>query len=192
MFVNVERYVNFLAKHKLTQTQFLFLYFNYKEDAKSLMLYKKTFDIPKKVSILSDIELQDLKNRKIVTVESVNSFGNEVYIVFDELHRLFFKDIYLVADEIYALYPGFIKIKGNNIPLLTMDRVQFAVLYNHAIGGQFEEHLEVIHDIMFAKENNLINVKIENFVKSQLWLKIREIRKQQVEIKEVEMTDESM
>ena len=64
-----------------------------------------------------------------------------------------------------------------------MDRNVFANLYEIAIMGSLEEHEEVLLDIKYAKEKELLNIGIEKFLKSKYWLVIRKKRMDTREIK---------
>jgi hypothetical protein len=57
-----------------------------------------------------------------------------------------------------------------------MDKYEFALLYVKRINYLVEEHLEVLKDLEFGKNHNLIKSNIQNFTKSESWKEVRKIR----------------
>ena len=107
-------------------------------------------------------------------------YGN--HIITDKFKSIFV-DKHIATEEIYEIYPSFVYSNGVQIPLSTMDRNVFANLYEIAIMGSLEEHKEVLLDIKYGKEKDLLNIGIEKFLKSKYWLAIRKKRMDTREIK---------
>ena len=183
MFLDVERYVEFIAKNKLAQSQFLMLYCIYKKKYNAINIYKEEFPNPDG-SMIGEILKEDLISRGFI--KKVNNENKaDSYEVTDKFTHIFVSDIFNAADEVWDIYPPFIKINGVNTPLTNMDKFRFTNLYGERIRYSQQEHKEVIEDIRFGRENNLIRTSIENFTRAEAWNSIRKIRILKQEIKEV-------
>lgn len=170
MFQDITRYIDFIVKHKLTQSQFLMLYLIRRKSFSVIEKYKKAFPT-EDGTMIGLINIQDLIDRGFLEkVEDLN------YIVTDKFNNIFLSNHFIAADEFWSLYPGFVNINGKNIPLTNMDKYAFSNIYGERIDYSVDEHNEVIKDIKFGRENNLITSNIENFVRSESWHKIREVR----------------
>lgn len=166
--IQENRYVDFITKHKLTQPQFLLLHLLYKNKKDLIKKYKQTFPTDDN-SMIGIRALNDLIDRKfVIKTDKGYTLGElflDVYI-----------DEYTAGDEIWELYPKFIIIKEVNIPLTTMDKNLFRKIYIDKILYNREEHLEVVKDIQYGKEKQLINLGIDKFLNSEFWKTIREQR----------------
>lgn len=187
MFLDVERYVNFIAKHKLTQAQFLMLYCLYKKEYDVIEAYKKTFPSDDG-TMIGNASKEDLVTRGFI-VRVGEGEKADSYAVSDLFTNIFVSDIYNAADEVWDIYPPFMKINGANVPLTNMDKYKFANLYGERIRYDVHEHKEVVADIKFGREHNLIRVNIENFTRSEAWRSIRKIRIGKQIIQEVKETE---
>ena len=164
----LDKYVNFLVKHDLTEKEFLVLFMLYKQDYVSKAVYKKGFKL-KNVSTKEDKEV--LVRKGFLTRTWLGD-----YILDKKFHELFV-DKDEAANQIYNEYPSF-NNEGNNpnLPLKNMDRSIFAVMYFNAIMGSIEEHDQIIQDIRYGKSKRLLTMDIKDFLKSQYWKTIRNIR----------------
>lgn len=182
MFQDVEKYVDFIIKNKLTQAQFLYLYLLRRKSFDVIKKYKEAFPTPDGSMIGKD-NRQDLINKGFIEKIGEGEMVSD-YRITDKFNHLFLKNHFVAADEIWSLYPAFTRINGNNIPLLNMDKYAFSNMYAERIDYSVHEHLQVVQDIKFGRENNLIKSNIENFTRSESWSKIREIRLGQVKVEE--------
>lgn len=162
-------YVRFLIKHNLTQSQFLFLYLLYKKRKDLIVMYKDAFPADD-TSMIGEYLVNDLKRREFFEIDEQGNFK------LGEKFLSLFINKYLAAEEIFNIYPKFIHKNGMDIPLTIMDKKSFAGIYYDAIYSSYEEHKEVLLDIEYAKENHLLIIDIEKFVKSHYWKTIRELR----------------
>lgn len=175
MFTEIERYVNFIVDNKLSQRQNLFLYLVYVKRYDLMKKYLQAVPVPEgENKFLSKFELEDLIARGfIVRVGEGASVANyELGLGYKKI----FIDANVAADELKNVYPAFMKISGANVPLTLMDSYELAALYSQRIGYEVAEHLEVIEDIKYGVEHELIKGKIETFVRSEQWKPIRKLR----------------
>lgn len=173
----LDQYVNFIIDNKLTQEQFLFLELVYKKRVDLIKKYKDAFPSDNN-GMISTYLLKDLINRGfLVTTKTGFKLGEKYLDVYINIDR--------AVDEIFEIYPVFVySDKGVPIPLITMDKKVFREIYLSKIMGNNEEHKEVIKDLKFGIQNNLINMGINKFLVSEFWKSIRKIRIESIDTKE--------
>lgn len=184
MFQNVERYVEFITKNKLTQAQFLMLYLMYRKKFECINIYKERVPTGDGTMIGAGAK-QDLIDRGFL--DKLDDEGNaSSYQITDKFLKLFLKDVHEASAQFWDKYPGFISINGVATPLTNMDKYRFALIYGERIDHSVDEHLEVMKDLEFGMQHNLIRSSIENFVKSEGWGKIRQIRLNKAQVQKVD------
>ncbi len=172
--LDCERYIKFLKDNKLTQAQFLFLLLVYKKKWKLIEEYKKIFP-SEDGSMIGKQMREDLVRQGFFKRVNPDSDKADNYTITEKFSNIF-ADEYEVGNQIWDLYPKDITSGGKTYPLKLMDKNELRKEYYNRIKGNYEEHLEVLEDLKYAIENNLIKGKIENFVKSEAWTDIRKER----------------
>lgn len=163
----LDKYVKFLAKHKISERQLLALMLAYSNRGDLSIIYKDAFET-KDILTIKDKEV--LKEKGLVRIDNLGR-----YVVTDNFKKLFVnKDV--ATEEIFRIYPSYVTENDRIISACVMDRSVFANLYNVAILSFLEEHEEVVKDIEYGKAHKLLNIGIEKFLKSKYWLDIRKIR----------------
>lgn len=191
MFVNVERYVDFLAKNKISQQQFLLLYlikFRKESVMKEYMMAFPTHD----GSMIGKESRQDLIDRGFLKHDAEKGVGISAYETTQKFNDLYVNDTWEAADEFWKKYPGFVRIGGKDVPLTNVDRYQFQLLYGERIRYSVDEHKEVLADLEYGIKRGLVRQGIEKFVKTEMWQKIRELRKGETQIAELSATDREL
>lgn len=173
--INEDKYIDFIVENKVTQKQFLLLHLVYRNRWDLLSKYKKAFPT-NDGTIIGRQETDDLIDRGFI-IYSKDHTGKVVDLrVSDEFRKSYTNEIY-IAEEIYNVYPNFYQDdNGINYPLTAYDRMAFAKIYLDKIHYSQKEHEEILEDIKFGKENNLIKIKISNFLTSDYWKVLRELR----------------
>lgn len=164
-----EQYVNFICKHKLTQGQFLLLFLLYKERIDLIQKYKKEFPADDG-TMIGKYWLDDLITRGFLAKEGKHT---KVTVLFKQQ----FCNKIDVAEELLRVYPSTLEIDGKIVPLTAIDTIEVANLYIDKILDNREEHEEVLKDIQYAVQHNMINIGIKKFILSKYWLAIRQKRK---------------
>lgn len=171
--IEVDRYISFLEKNKLTQEQFLLLLLVHKKEYKLIERYKKMFPV-EGGSMIGKFPFEDLINRGFVEIVGKDKNANS-FIVTKKFTKIF-TDEFEAGNQIWDLYPRTIISSGTSFPLKLWDKNEMRKEYYKRIKGNYDEHLEVIKDLEYAIDNNLIKGKLENFIKSEAWTDIRKER----------------
>lgn len=171
--IEVDRYIPFLKKNKLTSNQFLLLLLIHQKKWKLIEEYKSMFPT-EDGSMIGKFPLEDLINRGFIDKIKDNSKADSLIIT--KKFTKIFCDKFETGDQIWELYPRIIINNGISFPLKLWDKNEMRDEYHKRIKGNYEEHLEVIKDLEYAIENNLIKGKLENFIKSEAWTDIRKER----------------
>jgi hypothetical protein len=98
------------------------------------------------------------------------SFQLDYFEVTESLAKDLFFEVDKHIDELYDAYPSFTMIDGKQAFLTAADRNLMSILYAKNIKKDIKIHQEVLKKINANK--GLINMKIENFIKSKLWEKL--------------------
>ena len=114
------------------------------------------------------------------------SYNPEVYNPNDvEFNKNFIKGWYKqsgeMGQELFDEYPSYVEIKGRLYSLKNISKKfysldEFYFYYSASIGHNPEKHKEVMELLKWAKEKNLINFNILEFVASRKWSLFKEMR----------------
>src|ERR1035437_7932449 len=126
MFKDIERYLEFIIKNKLTQAQFLFLYLIHKKKYDCIRQYMKAFPTDDG-SMIGNLSKQDLVDRGFIEKVGNEELASD-YLITHKFTDIFLKDIHNATDELFESYPSWIKIGGNNASLLNSDRYKLALI----------------------------------------------------------------
>ncbi len=166
--INEEKYIEFIIENKLTQSQFLLLH----------LVYKNRWDLIKKYK-----EAFPTGDGTIIGKQATDLLLERGYLINDNGTAVVsnkFKEFYTtfnVVDEIFSIYPQFTtNEQGVNIPLTAVDRTMFEKIYLDKIMYSAKEHFDIIKDINYGKENNLIKIGLSKFLNSEYWKVLRQQR----------------
>lgn len=152
---------------QLTPNQLLGLWLISNADQGKISHLKTTVPKP----FITTDELDDLKRRHFVVVEGGG------YTV-KKLPKIFEGDVEnrLVeyGKRFYETYPNFIRNNGKTLPLKNCTYTEFLKGYNTVVTTEVEA-IELEKDLAYAMENELIVVKILNFI-ANIYLQVREER----------------
>lgn len=164
-----EEVISYCNKERIGLNQFLFLYCTYHnleglyEDYCNVNGYNS--------KAVPGVLLKDLLEREYIVRK-----GNDLYITekFSDLFTTYKK----VGDELFDKYPAFAVNTSNgvNMPLKGVDKYDISVKYFKAIKKSIKEHTEVLLDLEYAINVNMINFKIDKFVLGEMWKDFRKLR----------------
>lgn len=165
----LDEYVEFLIEHDLTQDQLLFLMLLYYNRVDLIKKYKKNFPNDEG-TMISVYLINKLEEKEFIKRTENGLFLGDKFIDI-------FVDERVATDEIYDAYPVFaVSDKGVNIPLKSMDKRIFREIYIGKIQGSIKEHKEVLKDIAYAVENDMLKMGLNKFLVAEHWKSIRTIR----------------
>lgn len=173
MYCNIDRYINFITENGLTQSQFTMLYLIARKRSDLISKYKEAFPTGDGTMIGSSLK-RDLIDRGFI-IKCKDGETQDCYELGQNFLNIYL-DEYECGNEILEIYPSFMTIKGLSVPLITMDRYEFRQIYATRIGFDRTEHYEVVKDLKFAIEKNIIRFGIEKFVRAEMWKEIRKLR----------------
>lgn len=174
--IDLERYMKFLEDHRITQRQFLLLYCLYKQRIDIIKRYKTLFPAEEGQGMVGAIEFNELLTNGMIE-RTGDTAGTKSFRVTKKF-LLIFVDKHEAIEQLLDAYPKFYTNPTTMIryPLTTTDEDELKELYARKIKESAQEHLEVMKDVEYAKQNNLITMGILKFIGSKQWLAIRELR----------------
>lgn len=164
----------FLKKNNLNQAQFILMYFLYHKEYDLLQQYKDMFPT-EDGSAIGRGGLADLIKRGFL-VDVKPDDPNAISLKLTDKFTHIYADKYVIGSELWEAYPSFVINGGRRFPLTLTDEDELRETYYKKIKGMREEHEEIMLDLEYAKENNLIQGTIKNFVLSRQWNTFRKER----------------
>lgn len=173
MFLNEEKTIDLLVKHKINANQLHFMYLIY---SGSSQIYR----IANEGKKFYQSEIDDLIDRGFIeNMNMTRSALNDNYVVLPdspngkEILEFFNEDI-TMGDELWNVYPYSFMGGERTFPAKTCDREEISNLYIKRIKGSAKKHREIIALVKRAVAMNLINTGIEKFVKGEQWEFLKE------------------
>jgi hypothetical protein len=174
MITDVSKYVDFLTRNKLTEHQFLMLWLVHTKDKTNIIKYKNTFGEFKLVDILDLIDRGWINDFGIVR-DGVRTYNIYDFLVTDRFTQVILIDEDDAYEELCKNYVKFIEVKGTRYPAITGDPVKLSKDYWKAHKGNRAEHERIVElTKRFVNDNKIQKVKIENYIKNQMWKLIEE------------------
>ena len=179
----LDQYMSFIIANDLTQEQYLLLHFLKDERKDLIQKYKKAYPT-EEGSMIPRKAIKELVDKEfLIKTEKGFKLSKKLLNIFVTPEK--------AVDEIYDLYPSFmLSDKGVDIPLTTMDKRIFKEIYIPKIMGNVEEHREVLQDLQYGIDHNLIKVGINRFVTSEQWKVFRERRGQENKTIDVQLDED--
>jgi hypothetical protein len=176
MIDDVNAYVDFMVKHKLSTNQFLLLMLLHTESyfkSQKGLKYKTVGNIykwSKEGKGWSEQEIEDLINKDyLFGIKSKQTNGTITYSIDQLILTQKFSDIMFVNstfafEEILEIYPDTFQINGQVVFTKSGDLDKVQQNYFKLIKGNTVKHEEIKNIITYAKERGLCNYKLENFL----------------------------
>jgi hypothetical protein len=183
MFVDINDYVNCLNQMKITANQFLLCYLLYSDQKVEIAPNK--YGYIKKGTGMANLykyasqntkwtkeEIQDLIDKNYIKNRNITP---DIYPDYLEITDEFVEKIFNKSssfqefwDAYPPLVPNFSHPNGPKIKLKICDPDELEKLYLRKV-PTVAEHKLLMDVLRWAKENNQLNINIENFVKSNHW-----------------------
>lgn len=166
MIEDPKQFVEFLARHRLSSDQFLFMFLIYKENYTSLYIYTE------QVKGLHPEEIQDLVRRGYLRNENSapGDYFADSFIVTEKFTAVAFdmtnKD---AATEFWDAYPPILYIDGKRFSATAVNKELFLEKYTKKIGYSKRLHKKVMAALTYGKQINAVNMGIEKWFQSEQW-----------------------
>lgn len=168
MFLNEEKTIDLMVKHKINANQ---LHFMYLIQSGSSQIYR----IAEEGKKFYRSEIQDLEDRGFI--ENLNLTRHSLddhYQIRDDTPEgkevlEFLNEDVTMGDELWNVYPYSFQMGDKTFPAKTFDREEICDIYIKRIKGSAKKHREIIGLVKRGIALNLINVGIEKFVKGEQW-----------------------
>lgn len=171
--IEIERYIKFITKHNITQSQFLFLYLLQRKRYDLMKDYKAAFPSDDGTVIGKHLRDELLERGFIIKLdENENAASYQIGQAF----KVLFIDKFEAATELKDLYPAFAVSDNKRFPLTLVDVYEIAPLYGERIGYELVEHEEIKKDLIYGIEQGLVKCKLDKFVRSEFWIPLRKLR----------------
>jgi hypothetical protein len=184
--IQLEKYVPFLVREKLTQEEFLLMFCLYR--LKYCDVSTKASTLSLMVAYTAEFGIEENGVKRMTSSETKTKLaekgflsvtGNGVSLLdlhlTDKATRNFCNE-FTAGLEFISHYPARALIQGVAIPLKTSDRAVMSRLYCSRIQFSAQEHKEVMADLAYGIEAELVNLSLENFIRSEQWRDFRKER----------------
>jgi hypothetical protein len=171
------QWVDFLCKHKMSPTQFLFLYIIYENDYPALYKYVQEnggFDMS---------ELNDLEERGYMINDNPNLASSlaDCYTVTDKfIKELYNTDVNTAYEEFFEAYPVQIYVDGRRLPGRNAT-LKTRTYYKKKIATKRALHKKVMECLEYAKRNNLVTMGMEKWIETEQYRSILELMKTNID-----------
>ena len=156
-----------------------------KEDG-DLTYLSKYLSIPESIRGSLHDSLVSLQNRGIILKSYKIPNLGEKFIVEDvEFNKNFVKSLYKASfemgKELFDNYPQFTTINGNTVMLRSVSKKYNSLedayrAYGKAIKWKPEIHNEIIELLNWAKEHDIINCSLANFIVDNKWIDLKALK----------------
>lgn len=179
--------LNICIAHKLTFDEFFLIYMTFlARDEEKHPEYLERWINNNAQERLRDL-FDSLKQKGIIHKDYSPDGYDPNDIEFNQTFvKMFLKESCKMGQDLFAEYPSFLTINGKTMSLKNISKKfynldDFYFYYSSAIGHNPNTHKEVMELVRWAKDKNLITFGILEFIASQKWTMLKEMRENNVE-----------
>jgi hypothetical protein len=173
--IEIDKYVDFITEHKLSEHQFLILWLINAKDGKNIAKYRKTFDT------FNTDEIKELITRGWIddfglVEDNIRTYNIYDFIVTNKFTETVYIDSFDAGDELIDTYPNWVMIKNIRVSAKSCDHDELISLYGKILKNNRNKHNDIIRLVQSMKElhNGYAPMGIEKFVKSRHWTILEE------------------
>lgn len=181
--MSLDTILNIMTTYQLTGEELLLIYLTFiaqEENGNHCIYFKRWYDGGGSKR-LKDL-FESLKSKGVILKNYNPTTYNPDDIEFNEnFIKKYYKFTGVLGQELYAAYPSNMYVNGNLVSLrniskrfLNLDELYFK--YATTIGHSKEKHKKILELLEWAKENDLINIGLVEFILSHKWLELEELR----------------
>lgn len=184
--MNLDTILNIMTEYKLTADEVMLVYLTFISQSENSQSEKGTYYFKKWYDGGGESRLKELfKSLKEKGVIKKN-YCPTAYIP-DEIEfnmnfvKKWFKYSGELGQELFNKYPAYLPVHGKLIPLRNISKKfhsldAFYFHYATTIGHNPSKHKEIMELLEWGKENNLISYSLVEFVASEKWLDLKELK----------------
>lgn len=185
--MSLDTILNIMAKHGLDCNEIMLLYLTFISQSECGNVEQNRVYFDKWYKAGGNKMLLQLFNSLKEKGVIIKNYCPDSYIPDEvELNKTFVKSYFKLTGELgkelYNAYPSYMNINGRNVFLknhikkfLNVEDVYF--WYAKTIGHSIEYHKFILDTLAWAKEHNLITFSLLEFIGSQKWYDLDEMRK---------------
>lgn len=176
--IDIERYTEFLIKHKMSPAQFLFLW--YLLQRKFSLLYRYCTEIrPFSKGEINDMIEKGFIEKPKEATEGL--FADDFQITQKFRDLIFSQDPDLMFEEFWNAYPNFLFIDSKRVPTKGTNMEDLEERYVKLIKQNLPLHHCIMNTIEWARTRGYLNTGILKFFESRGWEAIYSEMKSSVE-----------
>jgi hypothetical protein len=166
-----------LARYNITPNQYVFLFLTHTRQ------YAAMYKFGQEGPSFSAEEIGNLVDRGLIlNLNKAGYYYMDFFVLTDEVGKdLFELDREKAALEFWNAYPIFLRdsVTGENYSLLNTDKQQLLKDYYVRVGYSEHKHRRVMEALDYAIENNMIDMTIRQWLDSEQWTCILELKELQ-------------
>jgi hypothetical protein len=172
MTIDLERWIEFLHKAKLTPSQYAFLAILHEKKYKLIYMIKDISD-----NVLPKEELHDIIDRGyLYNWNDAGAYKLDQFELTEKCREMFaMKCSWACAEEFVAAFPKWLYIQGKQVPARNCDLDELEKLYYLKVVKR-GMHPEVMEQLTWAVKNRKISMGIEKWFTSRQWEALAEMR----------------
>jgi hypothetical protein len=172
MTIDLTRWVDFLAKAKITPNQYAFMAIMYEKKFSLIYQLKESTDV-----ILGMEELEDLIDRDFIHNWNQHGLYQLDQFELTEKAKTMFelKCEWACAEAFIKAYPKWLYINGKQVPAQSCDLDELERQYYKKVVKR-GMHEEVMDQLAWAVKNHKISMGIEKWFQSRQWQALAEMR----------------
>jgi hypothetical protein len=176
-FTDVDGYVDFLCKHNMSADQFLFLFMIHSEDYKNLYKYVTLNHGLPPEQIHDLISRGFMLNNNSTSKEGEPLYFADSFIVTEKFTGPVFmepltEEVQYPAEEFYNAFPDYIYVNGKRFHARNVEKFPFMMDYMRKVGFSKVRHRKAMEGLEYGKRNDLINVGLDKFFKTEQWMNL--------------------
>ena len=166
MIKDLNKYIDFLCKKRITANQFLMCYLIYKKDVKNIIKYVA------EVGAFNKEDIEDLIERDFILTTFKGQYELDNFIVTPKFTDIILTDNDSAAEELWNAYPKWINIEsqGKEVSARSCGLTKVEMLYSVAIKGDIILHKSILLAVRnYKRRNKYAEMGIDKFIESKHW-----------------------
>lgn len=175
MIADINKYVDFLTINKLSEHCFLILWLVHTKDQENIKKYKNAFGNFDSNAIQYLIDTGWLIDLHFSVDSSIREYNINDFMVTDKFVKNTIVDEEDAYQELCSVYPKWMTIKGNKVPMITGDPYKLAKEYH-----KYHKNNKITHERVMSITSRYFKdhppqVNIQNYILNRHWNQLEEL-----------------